>query len=63
MTDLRATLSIVSDDPDTIVRAVELMTRAATGLALEGVETTVLIAPEEGDDLEVDLDDPEDIDE
>lgn len=48
--NIRASLSVTSTDPETIARAVETMTRTATGLALEGVDTIVVIGPEEDDE-------------
>lgn len=62
MTVLRATLSVTSDDPETITWAVESMTRTATGIALEGVEAVVVIAPDDEDEDDVALDEYDDPD-
>lgn len=48
--NIRASLSVTSEDPETIARAVESMTRTATGLALDGVDTIVIVGPEDEDE-------------
>lgn len=48
--NIRVSLSVTSADPETITRAVESMTRTACGLALEGVDTIVIVGPEEDEE-------------
>lgn len=43
----RLTLSVVSSDPESMARAVEHFARTATGMALDGVECLLVVAPEE----------------
>lgn len=42
-------LSVISDDPAIVQRAMETFARAATGLALEGAEVVVLAGTEDED--------------
>ncbi|MFT4288138.1 hypothetical protein [Nocardioides sp.] len=49
---IRVTASVGSDSPDVVTRAVEALSRAAVGLALEGIDAVVIVAheDEEGED-------------
>ncbi len=48
--DTRISLSVTSDDPETIVRTAEHMSRTAIGLALGGTHCLVFVGPDEDDD-------------
>lgn len=37
---------VASDDPEHVARAAEVFARAVTGLALDGIEATLTIAPD-----------------
>lgn len=56
MTPLRVSVSIISTSPDIIARAAETLTRAATGLALEGVEVMLIIDADISEDADADTD-------
>jgi hypothetical protein len=56
---IRASLSVASADPETVTRAVESMTRTATGLALEGVQVVVVVEPDEDEGTEDDQEERE----
>lgn len=51
MTDsIRVHMSVTSSDPQIVTRAIEAMSRAAAGLALEGVEVWVSARPDDEDE-------------
>lgn len=51
MSATRVNLSVTTDDQTIATRAVEALTRAALGLALEGVPVFLMLGPdEEGDE-------------
>jgi hypothetical protein len=43
----RITLMMTTTDPEQVARSTEHFARAAAGLALEGVEITLMIGPDE----------------
>ena len=43
---LRIGLSVSTDDPEMVARVAEQLARTAAGLALEGVDTMVMIGPD-----------------
>ena len=47
---IRVSASVTTDRPEVVQRAVEALTRAATGLALEGVSVFVMIDPDIDDE-------------
>jgi hypothetical protein len=58
MNPLRVAVQVVSADPEIITRAAETFTRAATGMALEGVEICLTIDTEQVEDTaDVDAED------
>lgn len=50
MNPTRMSLSVTTDDPQLIARTAEHFARAAAGLALEGVQTFIMIGPDDEDD-------------
>jgi hypothetical protein len=46
----RVSLSVVTDDQETITRAMEALSRAGAGLALEGVSVFLMAGPESEDE-------------
>jgi hypothetical protein len=44
---IRVSMSTTSNDPQVVARAMEAMSRAATGLALEGVDVWLSARPDE----------------
>lgn len=46
---IRVHMSVTSDQAEVITRAVEAMSRAAAGLALEGVEVWLTARPDDED--------------
>ncbi len=46
----RLSVSVTTDDPEILTRAIETLSRAVTGLAMEGVETFTMCGPDEEDD-------------
>lgn len=46
----RVSLSVTSDNPETITRAMEAFGRAGAGLVLEGVSVFLLAGPEEDEE-------------
>lgn len=49
MTPIRLSLAVTTGDPELIARTAEHFARAAAGLALEGVESFIMIGPDEDD--------------
>jgi len=47
---MRVSVAVYSDDPATLAKAVEVLSRAASGLLLEGVETFISMGPELNDE-------------
>jgi hypothetical protein len=43
---IRIQAAITTDQPETATRAIEALTRAAVGLALDGAEVTVVAGPD-----------------
>lgn len=50
MTPKRISLSVVTDQPELVTRAAEAMARALAGLALEGMQASLLVYDEEDDE-------------
>jgi hypothetical protein len=46
----RISLSVTSEDAETIVRATDHMARTASGLALDGMNCIVFVGPEDDED-------------
>lgn len=51
MAYVRVSVSVVSDDPETITRSSEALSRAAIGLCLEGV-TAIMMWQEEEEEVQ-----------
>lgn len=47
MARTRVSLSVVSDDPQQVARAVEHFSRTAIGLALDGMDAVIVAGPED----------------
>jgi len=45
--EIRITASVVAQDPDVVARALETLSRATAGLALEGIPVIISASPEE----------------
>lgn len=53
---VRVSGSVTSDDPSQITRAMEALSRAVAGLALDGIYGVVVVAPDEPEDPFTDAD-------
>jgi len=50
MEPIRVSCSVTSDDPNIVARAVDALGKAASGLAMEGVEVFLFIRPDDDED-------------
>lgn len=57
MRALRVAVGIISTNPEIITRAAETLTRAATGLALDGVEICLTVEQEIDETADAERDD------
>lgn len=46
MAHTRLTLTVTTEDPNVVARTTEHFARTASGLALDGVETAIMIGPD-----------------
>lgn len=46
----RLSVSVTTEDPEILTRAIETFSRAVTGLAMEGVETFTMCGPDSEED-------------
>lgn len=46
----RLSVSVTTDDPEILTRAIETLARAVTGMAMEGIDTFMMCGPDRDDD-------------
>jgi hypothetical protein len=55
----RVSLHVVTDDPETVAKAADIIARTAAGLALDGVRCYSYAGPEDEDECECEPEDDE----